>query len=104
MLNTILIDNTGWEWVDHYAKIDEAYTRMVNIYKATVRKNKIKFGIEVPFSTREALRLDRANKNEGWRKAINLEIQMLLDFETFLMLKDDEPIPPGYKWIPYHCV
>ena len=99
-----LLSDKGWEWVKHFAKIDELYTKMVKTYKATVRKNKIKFGIEVPYSTKEALRLDMVNMNDSWRKAIDLEVQMLLDFKTFITLEDDQPVPVGYKWIPYHCV
>ena len=64
-----LLDNGGWEWIDYFTKIDEAYTKMVKAYKATFKKNKNKFGIEVPYSTKEALRLDKLNLNNSWRKA-----------------------------------
>ena len=99
-----LLNTEGWEWVEAYGALDEAYNRMVQAYKASVRKNKIKFGIEVPYSTKEALRLDQVKGTSEWRDSINLEIKMLLDFKTFITLEDHEELPEGYKWIPYHCV
>ena len=32
------------------------------------------------------------------------EINQLLEYETFRVLEDDEPMPEGYKFIPYHCI
>src|SRR3982750_3734142 len=35
---------------------------------------------------------------------MDTEINQLHAHETFKVLKDDEPIPAGYKRIPYHCI
>ena len=32
------------------------------------------------------------------------EINQLMEYETFRVLGDNEPTPPGYKYIPYHCI
>lgn len=32
------------------------------------------------------------------------EINQLMEYETFRALKDDEPLPKGCKYIPYHCI
>ena len=77
---------------------------MVPVHKASVQKNKMKFGIEVSYSTKESLRVDYVKGTNEWRDSINLEIMMLLDFETFHALEDHKKIPPGHKWITYHCV
>ena len=47
---------------------------------------------------------DKLNLNDSWRKAMDLEVKMSLDFETFVMLNDNEPIPAGHKLMPPHCV
>ena len=39
-----------------------------------------------------------------WTEAIDTELKQINDYETFRVLEDNEPIPPGYKMIPYHCV
>ena len=38
------------------------------------------------------------------KKAMETEISQLLEYETFRVLEDDQPMPEGYKFIPYHCI
>jgi hypothetical protein len=37
-------------------------------------------------------------------QAIEAELQQINDAKTFRVLEENEPIPPGYKVVPYHCV
>ena len=32
------------------------------------------------------------------------EIDSINAYQTFRVLEDNEPLPDGYKWIPYHCI
>ena len=42
--------------------------------------------------------------NNLWTEAINAELDQINEYKTFRVLKYDEPIPSGYKKIPYHFV
>ena len=60
--------------------------------------------MEVPQSTRHALKIDEEDGKGLWKKAMETEINQLLEYETFKVLEDNESIPEGYKYIPYHCI
>src|SRR6476646_12196668 len=64
----------------------------------------IKFGVTVPQSTKHALQLDEANKDNLWKEAMKAEIDSLQEHGTFRVLEEGEYIPKGYKRIPYHCI
>ena len=49
----------GWEWSKHYLNSDKTLTKMVYAYKASRFLRNIKFGVEVPQSTRHAIQLDK---------------------------------------------
>ena len=38
----------------------------------------------IPHDAKEALRVDEENGNDSWKKAIKLEIQQLMDYDTFI--------------------
>ena len=48
------------------------------------------------------MELDLKEGNNQWKEAINAELDQINEYKTFRVLKDDEPIPSGYKRIPYH--
>ena len=50
------------------------------------------------------MKLDSEKDEKLWREAIETELKQINDYETFRVLEDDEPMPPGYKRIPYHCI
>ena len=77
---------------------------MVYAYKASRFLRNIKFSVEVPHSTRHALQIDKEDGKGLWQQAMNTEINQLLEYETFRILEDEEPMPEGYKYIPYHCI
>src|SRR6476660_4530097 len=77
---------------------------MVKAYKVSRENTTIKFGVEVPTSTKAALNLDLENGDDKWKEATKSEIDSINAYKTFRVLKDKEPIPDGYKCIPYHCI
>ena len=61
-----------------------------------------KFGIELPKTVEEAIRLDEANGNDYWRKAIQKEMRNVR--VAFNILEDDDKIPRGYEEVRCHMV
>ena len=53
-----LLNQTGWEWTKEYLESNPELTRIVKAYKVSRDKVTIKFGAEVPPSTKAALNLD----------------------------------------------
>ena len=103
-LKNKLTTKPGWEWTKHYLVSDKTLTNMVYAYKASRFLKNIKFGVEVPKNTRHAIQLDKEEGKGLWREAMQTEINQLMEYETFRVLGDNEPTPPGYKYIPYHCI
>ena len=93
----------GWEWVENFVNNDGELSQIIHAYKVS-KEISYKFGVQVPNSTQDALRLDSASEEKLWHKAIEAELQQINDYKTFRILEENEPIPPGYKRIPYHCV
>jgi hypothetical protein len=65
---------------------------------------KYKFGIQVPKTIKNAIDLDKKNRNQLWQEAIKTELKQLTDYQTFIALYSREDIPTGYQKIPYHMV
>ena len=64
---------------------------------------KYKFGIQVPKGVKHALQLDKVNGNKLWEEAIQKEVQGLLNFGTFEILKEGSKPPKGHAFIPMHA-
>ena len=60
-----------------------------------VMKKNIKFGIRVPKTVNEAMRLDKENGNHLWRDGITKEIDGVII--AFKLLDDGEKPPPTYQ-------
>lgn len=93
-----------FEWTRDYADNHGELSRMVMHAKTLGRQPKLKFGIQVPQSVKQAYMLDKLNQNRKWEEATMKELKQIKDYETFRVLEDDEPMPEGYKLIPYHIV
>jgi len=63
----------------------------------------IKYGVEVPRGTKDALKLDCENKNNLWKNAIQKELKTLESYITFKRVHRRQ-IPKDYKYIPLHFV
>jgi hypothetical protein len=99
-LRNKLTSKPGWEWAKHYIDSDKTLTNMVYAYKASRFLRNIKFGVEVPQSTRHAIQIDKEDGKGLWKKAMETEINQLMEYDTFRVLEDDEPLPEGCKFIP----
>jgi hypothetical protein len=86
-------------WVGHTLRKRD---RIVNQVKHRMIKKELKFGIQVPRSVDEALKLDKENDNDLWQKAIDKELKNVLI--AFQLLEEGESLPVGSKEIPYHII
>ena len=87
-------------WVPHVTK---KRRRIINRVAARLKKeNDTKFGVEVPKTVQDALRLDRENGNNSWRNAI--EKEMKNSRVAFEILSQDDIPPVGSKKITYHLI
>ena len=59
---------------------------------------KYKFGHRVPNDYQEAMRFDMENNNERWKQATKLEMQQLMDYDSFkdAGIYGKDPLPEGY--------
>ena len=89
--------------MNSYMENDAEIAKMVTSYKISTEKA-YKFGVYVPKSTKDARQIDIKDGRKLWDASINTELKQINDYETFIVLKDDEVMPPGYKRIPYHCI
>ena len=103
-LRNHLLNQQGWEWTKHYIDADTELAKMVKAYNVSKESVNIKFGVEVPVNTKAAILLDQKNGDNKWKEAMKTEIDSINAYQTFRVLQDKEPLPPGYKYIPYHCI
>jgi hypothetical protein len=61
-------------------------------------------GVEVPRNTKEALQLDKKNKNNMWKIAMKKEVQGIQDHGTFIFLPPGTPPPEGYQEAPLRMI
>ena len=61
------------------------------------------FGVQVPRNYDEAMEFDRMNGNDKWKKATDLELSQIDDYQTFTDAKYQRP-GSEYKQIKVHLV
>ena len=66
-------------------------------------QGKYKFGVEVPYGTKHALRLDLQNGNDLWKKAIQKELSEINDMKVFRRVTPEDDLSE-YQRIAYHIV
>ena len=69
---------------------------------SSILRSNLKFGLKVPKTVDEALRIDKENGNDLWDRAIKKELKNVLI--AFQLLEENDPIPVGSKKIPYHII
>ena len=99
-----LTNTSGWKWTKAFLEAESDFDQMVQAYKVSRYMKTFKFGVEVPQSTKQALEIDKRDGNKLWKEAMITEIDQLHAHKTFIVLEEHQPIPPGYKRIPYHCI
>ena len=57
-------------------------------YKVSRFMKTIKFGVEVPQSTKKAFEMDQVEGNNLWRESMQIEIDQLHAHETFIALEE----------------
>ena len=100
-----LIDKPYWKWANRYLKNKKKFLRLSRqVFLSKQKTGPVyKFGVQVPRNTKEALLLDKQNKNELWKEAIAKEMNKIVEFQVFRKSADGKP-PPGYKKIPCHMI
>ncbi|EEC42861.1 predicted protein [Phaeodactylum tricornutum CCAP 1055/1] len=74
--------------------------RWIRAARTRKKKNRYKYGIEVPRNVAHAYELDKQNGNHLWAEAIQKEMGTLQKMETFTILSKGERAPKDYKRIP----
>jgi hypothetical protein len=101
-----LLSTPGWKSLNKYVRQIKAFGRMTNQAKLNFESNgaRYKFGVQVPKTWHDAMRLDATYKNDLWQVAIQSEMDQILRYDTFEDIGLDTPAPPGYKRITAHLV
>ena len=86
-------------WIPYTLKKRDRIIAAVN---SRVRKSTHKYGIEIPNSVQDAIRIDRDNKDTFWQDAINKEMRNV--GIAFKILENSEHVPPGYRKSSGHLV
>lgn len=63
---------------------------------------RIKFDFQVPRTSQEALKLDKENNNTLWADSMKLELDQLMEYQTFEDLGFAEPA--DHQLIPCHLI
>ena len=63
-----------------------------------------KFGIQIPNNPKHAYKLEKINNDREWEGSMDKEIGSINNHQVFMILENDEPLPEGYKLIPYRFV
>ena len=86
-------------WAPHTLK-----KRNAIIFKVKTRywKRTHKYGVGIPNSVQEALRIDKETGTTFWQDAIRKEMTNVM--VAFQILDNDEPVPIGYQKIDCHIV
>ncbi|KAI2511653.1 Reverse transcriptase (RNA-dependent DNA polymerase) [Fragilaria crotonensis] len=75
--------------------------RIIKKVKARYWAKTHKFGIELPKTVAEALKIDERTGTDFWRKAIELEMKNVMPAFEFI---DDDAVPKFYKKIDCHMI
>lgn len=86
-------------WIKPTLKHKKSFIRAT---QARYAKHTHKFGIQVPATIQEALKIDQEMKTTFWYDAIQKEMANIRT--VFHFLDECERVPPGHKWIKCHLV
>lgn len=94
-----LVDEPAFKWWVN--KVLRRRDVIISKVKSRYWSRTHKFGIEMPKTVEEALRIDRKTGTDFWRRAIEKEMKNVMPAFEF---KDGDPILPGWKHIRCHMV
>ena len=80
-----LLEKRGWKKFKRIVKREKVFKRLINQtrIKQFRRAPKYKFGVQIPYDYKEAMRFDAENGNDKWKQATNLEVTLLDSFGVF---------------------
>ena len=83
-----MIDEHGWKWAKKLYKNPKKYIRMTKIFRSQVKdiQARFKFGVEVPRTFEDAVRLDKESGNMKWAVARAKEMEQSFEYKTFMVL------------------
>jgi hypothetical protein len=101
-----LLDTDGWKRFRSLAKRAKKMLRMVNQSKLRSYKTckKYMYGIEIPRSYDDGVRLDKLHGNDKWQTATKLEMGQLHEYDTFHDKGIGTTPGEGFKKIRVHLV
>ena len=101
-----LLDVPSWKRCKRYAKREKVIGRMINQVRLKNFRNRprYKYGFQVPRNHEEAVLIDEREGNTKWQDSEVLEIDQLLEYDTFESRGKGAPTPEGYKKIPCHLI
>jgi len=76
--------------------------RFIQATQAWYARQTHKFGVQVPTTVCEALKIDQETKTTFWYDAIQKEMANIRT--AFKFLDENERVPPGHKWIKCHLI
>ena len=62
------------------------------------------YGVDIPHDTREAFKVDEENGNDNWKEVIRLEIQHLMDCNSFIDKGLRQCVSNDYTEIRCHMI
>src|SRR5688500_14549646 len=72
-----------WEWTSSYMVSDRTFPKLDHAYKVSTFMKTMKFGVEVPQTTKQAFTMDEAESNHLWSQAMEAAIKSLHAHNTF---------------------
>ena len=102
-LQNHLVSQRHFKWITAFCNNNDLEALILKA-KLAGREPKIKFGVQVPMSQKQAILLDNANGDKLWVTAIEKELKQINEYETFKVLEKGDIMPEGYQLIPYHVV
>ena len=99
------MNHNDFKWLNEYIKNNNTYKKIYKSFKVKAQKMpNYKFGIQIPNNPSHAYKLDKINNDRDWEDSMDKEVGSINSHQVFIILEENEPLPKGYKLIPYHYV
>ena len=101
-----LLNTPGWRFLQRTAKRQRFINVAINNAKrcSNLKQIHYKFGVKIPRSYAEALKLDHDNGKTLWQDAVALELKQILDYDSFRDLGNGTPVSQGFTQISVQFV
>eukprot|EP00978_Attheya_sp_CCMP212_P025247 scaffold80878_cov54-Attheya_sp.AAC.1 len=102
-LQNRLVSQHHFKWITSFCNNNNLESLILKA-KLAGREPKIKSGVQVPMSQKQAILLDSANGDKLWITAVEKELKQINNYKTFQVLEKGDTMPEGYQLIPYHII